>query len=175
MLNLNLNDYVVVLDPGVRKAGIAIFYNKKLIRAQTIQGDPVKEACQVLHEVITRHCSARRVARPEGAPPRVAWIVEEMTYYDQRSATHDNLDDVEAMVARLRKAVRPRGWKRVKAFAWKRNVSKSVTAARAREELAPTEEAYILDDGHDALDAVAMGLVMLGRLGPGCVKMEEQP
>ena len=100
------------------------------------------------------------------------WTLEAPVNYERFGVAHRDLDRLRAVLRSVEAAVRKAGGtaRRVRPAAWKGNVPKAVHHARARAALAPEEVAVAYPGGkydHNVLDAVALALWALGRLGRG--------
>ena len=157
---------VVAIDPGVRKGGIAIYVNGVLVHACTVHGKtPQDWVDQTIAEVLRLQVDG---------PWSITWVIEKMVHRDQADQKFEDLERVEASVYRLVDVIRSRSplrgkVVRLKPEKWKRQVPKPICHKRTRDILHAEEKATIQDQGHDALDAVGMGLVYVGRAKPGIV------
>ena len=158
---------VVAVDPGVRKGGLAIYIDGLLVRAETIQAStPSAWAVKNVDSV------AKVLRGIEDA--NVEWVVEKMVKRAGKDAKFRDLERVERAVEALRDLVRKtssvRGrFTRLKPESWKAMTPKPVCHARAKRLLSDTECLSIVDNGHDALDAIGIGLFYTGRAKRGMV------
>lgn len=146
----------LAVDPGVKKAGYAIFEDGELTEAGTVRGR-------------TAFDTAAEIARRAGSPDVV--YIEKMKKYAGRGSTHKDLTRVETMAKALTQTLRNRGAKvkRVYPGDWKGQLPKDVCERRLWAELTEHERDMFLDEGHDAIDAAAIGVVTTGRLKRGLV------
>jgi len=138
----------LVVDPGVRKAGVSLWLGRTLIDSATIRAPEGKLAAAVLRWA--------RARTPKGSALEV--VVEQMVFYRRARVKHADLQRVEAMAGALRPTVR------LTPGAWKGGCPKAVTRARLVRAGLVTA-----DMGHDEVDAIGIGAVHLGVLGRGCV------
>jgi hypothetical protein len=157
----------VAVDPGVVKGGLAIYIDGLLVRAETVRAPtPRAWAAKLVDSV------ASVLRGLEGAD--VEWVVERMVKRRGKAVKHSDLDRVERSVEALKDMIRQspsvRGRiVRVKPEAWKAQIPKPICHARSQKILSHTERLSILDTGHDALDAVGIGLFHIGRAKRGMV------
>lgn len=152
---------VLAVDPGVKKAGWALFVNGVLRAGGTAIGrDAFSTSSEIVDVIEALHVLPDRV------------VIEKMRKYTGRGETHKDLDRVEVMAKALGKAARTM-WnaptKRVYPSDWKGNVPKDVCQRRVERTLTHNELDSMHDFGHDAMDAVGVGLVAVGRLKRGLV------
>ena len=142
-------------DPGVKKGGLAVFCEGVLVYASTLRASTPAGLARLVQDRIEKY----------GAD---VLVVEKMQKYAYARSKHKDLDRVEDMVDILKSRVSVRVL-RISPFAWKRQVPKKVCEIRVRAILSKGELASMSDTGHDAFDAVGIGLVHIGRAGKGLV------
>jgi hypothetical protein len=156
--------YLVAVDPGKTRCGLAVFRDRVLIHASEPEKDDSGSMAQIL------------VKRAEGAiadPAQpVDWVSEVPQDYDGKSGRKDRLEDLREVVQTIilwRSDIAMRPVTLFRPQAWKGNVPKEAHHRRIVAALAPSEVAIIerLPRTRDALDAVGLGLFRLRRLDRG--------
>lgn len=149
---------LLAVDPGVKKAGYAVFEDGVLVEAGTVTATHATATADSIFQR-TKNFGVSQV------------VIEKMRKYNQRSATHHDLDRVEAMARSLTACFRNRKVPvtRVYPAEWKGQATKTVTRRRTEKALSWGEIAAMLDNGHDTWDAVGIGLVATKRLKRGLV------
>ena len=147
---------LVAVDPGTRRAGVAVFVEGRLVAWFQVAGDGTPRG------TATRILAAVRsvVSGP------VAWVAETPQDYPGHPAPAADLQALREVLDALGVPKRARALPRT----WKGNVPKAVHVARAfrvldGRDVAPPGQG----DAPDAADAVALGLWRLGRTGRGGV------
>lgn len=155
-------EFLLAIDPGVRKLGAAVFSpDGELLACRTIESGSVFGLVRELRALV------------EAVVPRwgvLDTVVERMVKYKSAPAMHADLDRVEATTKAIADLWPWRRPKRVTPEKWKAQVPKPVFRRRILGTLS-LEEATLLppEEEHDPWDAVGIGLVTLGRLKRGGV------
>ena len=140
-----------VLDPGARKCGVALFQHGGLVAAATLQAT---------NDEMLPHLLILWV-RDHGASETVKAVVEEPVSYRYKRSAHKDIARLQALIDAL-----PYEFTRYTPHAWKGNTPKTIHHKRVQEKMG-----YPLfwwrDLGHDARDAVCLGLYHLGETGKG--------
>lgn len=101
------------------------------------------------------------------------WLLEDPQKYDRFGVAHRDLDRLVATLDKIRKFAELRGEtvRTVHPHAWKGNVPKPAHHARVLAALSAVEKTRVDQSSHDQMDAVALGLFGVGRLGRGGTKL----
>lgn len=156
---------IVVVDPSINTAGLAVFADARLIHAETVTcrllGRDICDRCRVMAEKIIARVDDVLSSDP---PPAYELIVEWPRIYapgKQKAKPDDQIPMAGVCAAVAIKLQLP--VTSYRAAAWKGQLEKVPCAAMVRRNLASSE--LILCDGldHNALDAIGIGLYHLGR------------
>ena len=169
------------VDPGATYCGCAAWVDGVLVGVERVVGSGRARGRGVDPAALARKVWAwwvETVRDPLLQHPEAYLVVEDQQDYPGRGARTADLDRLRAVVRHLA-IVPPHRELRPRPGAWKAGVPKAVHHRRALAALWPTErrtisEAGRLDDG-DVLDAVALGLWAVGRLGRGGVRVGSGP
>ena len=179
--------FVVALDPGLRRPGVAV-WSATLVRAapgtrrvgvasllgarvgtersgRTVR-DAVVEVARLVEEIAGIAIRSELLARAEGA--RVAVAAEYPVAYGTRRAAHDDVGALRSLVEVVTFAAEDT---RLRPSEWKGNAPKEVIAARLRGVFAEEFAGGLVDAEHDAIDALGIGAYALGLVGRGCVAL----
>jgi hypothetical protein len=152
---------MIAIDLGKRKLGIALFdIDGCLLAADTVRcasGDP-----RDMIEAVLDWLAGKGASLP--------WVIEQPVKYRFARAKHDSIDELLELLRVLQLVASP-PWVFYTPLDWKGNVPKAVHHARVRRALTPAEKAIFDDLGHDACDAIALGLFHAGRTGRGGVSI----
>jgi len=158
---------MIAIDIGKRVSGVATFAEDgELICAVEIHAPP--------------GAMARALASAPPADRRGdQWVAERMVDYQSKGARAAALGGLRLQLEQLRRLIHPAKLRLVRASAWKGNVPKDVCFQRIAQELARHERARVYPwpasaggEGKEAVDAVGIGLFVLGRLGRGMTRKE---
>lgn len=167
---------LVAVDSGARKAGAAVY---------TWVQDPRRSVLLGCTTVSTRYdddLPALVYTEALNYVPlllttRIYWAVERPQKYKRASKYHKDLDRLLKFITRF-----PAPWDgQFLPQEWKGNVgstlrsTKAIHHRRALRALRPLELALTEGKGHDALDAVCLGLYVLGRTGRGGTQCPKKP
>jgi hypothetical protein len=155
----DLPHYLVAVDLGKRKAGVAIFWCDYandmvlLVNAATVHGQPMAGAIFDYVEV------------DEDAP--VYWVCEWPMKYGDRRKYHKDIDALLQVGDALDRLIE--GWEeKYRPGEWKGNAPKSAHHRRIREALRAEEMAIAPHtNDHDAWDAIGIGLFATNRTKRG--------
>lgn len=152
-----MHSQLITMDPGAKKLGLAKFLDGVLVWADTLEATEDR-----LPEYTAEWIRAKTSGRDYD------FVTERMHKRPAQSLFDEDLDRVEACRLKIPRILRRRGFTRTyNPTAWKGNTAKGVHQERCRKVLSP-EERLIWDTlGHDARDAVAIGLFHLGRVERG--------
>jgi hypothetical protein len=154
------------IDPGSNASGLAIFIGKSLLLAKTFV---VPDRTRSYHDKRAWMIAEITKAIERDEVEKV--IVELPRVYPGSPADPEDLIQLACLAGSFRadKYVRPQDWKRQIPKTKKLEdylVKKRAWAVLSKNELPGIEK----PETHDLWDAIAMGLVCLGRLLPGLVK-----
>lgn len=171
------------VDPGATYCGCAAWVDGVLVGVERVVGSGRARGRGVDPAALARKVWAwwsDAVGLPSAdvGVPAFSLVVEDQQDYPGRGGRTADLDRLRAVVRRLA-IVPPYRELRPRPGAWKAGVPKDVHHRRVLAALRPAErrtisEAGRLDDG-DVLDAVALGLWAVGRLGRGGVRVGSGP
>lgn len=163
---------LLAVDPSIRSAGVALFLEGRLWQAATIKrsgtDDDLVERCRAMARRVFEWADGSRVDELALEWPQI--------YRATRSKGDPNdlpaLAGVCAAVAALYTLVpvrsyTPAEWAgQLPKSTLKRDTLTSPRTLRIASRLTPKECAILKGAGHDAIDAVGIGLHHLGRLAP---------
>jgi hypothetical protein len=157
------------LDPGAKKLGVAFFRNKTLEAARTIDAaDETKAVEAALRFFVLQ---GEKALAPGLIPPGCTFVCERMHKRPGRSKYDEDLDRVERTRHAIRDAIPQRKWTRTyNPTQWKGNTPKNVHHRRCRAVLSIDEQKIWDRLGHDARDAVGIGLFHLNRIKRGGIR-----
>lgn len=138
---------LLTIDPGVHKSAVALWnFDGRLIFADDLKNDAVFR--------LIRGVAEARV------------VVETPVKYPTKRKQHKDVGDLLEVAEQMKKtALRSLG---VSPSAWKGQVPKKIHGRRILEALEDTEKKSALSiDNHNTIDAIGLGLWVLGRLGRG--------
>lgn len=145
------------MDPGATKLGLACFTSGVLTSAVTIAAPEV---------ILPKHAAVWIQTHASGRS--YDFVTERMHKRPAQSLFDDDLDRVEASRLKIPKILGRRGFTRTyNPTAWKGNTNKATHQRRTALALSPLELDIWQHLGHDAKDAVAIGLFHLGRIERG--------
>lgn len=161
--NAGLGHWLVAVDLGKTKLGVAIFYvppdggQPRLIHSTTVIADDPEPGA--VASSVRAHVSG-----VVGNERPVVWVCEWPQKYPDAPKYHANLDELyavgDALGVTWAKKYAPR--------TWKGNVPKDVHHRRLRSRLTSTESTRMpAMSEHDAWDATGIGLYATGRTGRG--------
>jgi hypothetical protein len=154
----DLPHYLVAVDLGKRKVGVAVFWitdeEAELVQAETVLGSPMAD--KVYASVSGLY---------EEAP--VLWVCEWPMKYGDRRKYHKDIESLYAVGNDLEALVG--GWdEKYRPGEWKGNAPKHAHHKRLRRALKPDElETAPPDHEHDAWDAIGIGLFATNRTKRG--------
>jgi len=150
---------LVAVDLGKRKVGVAAFdQDARLARARTIYSQ-VTESDHLWDAQTTANVILDYIVDDE-IPD---WVCEYPQLRHNDRANHHNITALQLVGDVLGREI-PRGWaERYKPSEWKRSVAKKLHHSRVEKALEDDERAIWNLCGHDARDAIAIGLFALGR------------
>jgi len=144
-------------DPGVTKVGIACWRDGVLVAAETLTS-PSMDATPGL---------VAAWVQGFGHPEARAIVTERMHKRPGQTLFNEDLDRVEAVRLQIPRLLGRRNWtKTYNPTQWKGNLPKAVHHRRLLKALTEAE-APLWPAGHDARDAVGIGLFHLGRVKRG--------
>lgn len=154
---MSLSKGLVAIDPGKRICGLAVFVDGVLVSAgEPRPVDVVRTAMAVLliNDVDTED-----------------WVAETPQNYPGERAKEEDLETLRRVLANIEISAGVK-LKRHKPRAWKGQVPKEIHHERIRAALTESERALVdaLPRTRDALDAVGLGLFVLGRTKAGGIK-----
>jgi len=137
---------LVTIDPGVHKSAIALWGGGRLLFADDLKNPEVF-----------------RVVDRVGA---VRLVIESPVLYPTKRKQHKDVGDLLAVVNKIKAlAVQARG---VSPAEWKGQVPKKIHGDRIFNELTKEEILAVVSiKNHNTIDAIGLGLWVLGRLGRG--------
>jgi hypothetical protein len=139
---------LLTIDPGVHKSAVALWNSDdRLVFADDLKNDAV-------FRLIRGVAEAARV------------VVETPIKYPTKRKQHKDVGNLLEVAEQMKKtASRSLG---VSPSAWKGQVPKKIHGRRILEALEDTEKkAALTIDNHNTIDAIGLGLWVLGRLGRG--------
>lgn len=166
---------LIALDPGLRKAGLAIYQDGSLSHALTVRSHCEDDDVATAAAAMARSCAdaVGGWALPYGSP--ATWVVETQQHYAGKSVAADLVALTTATGWILGVCVWPNSRVHlVLPRVWKGQLKKEIVRSRVQAILNADElAAFRLPDGrrqgtadrasHDAWDAVALGAWALGR------------
>ena len=155
---------LVSVDPGKRRCGVAVWVDGVLAWAGLVA---VRTTARMVWTANRMACAVRDAVLAHGGAGAV-WVVEDQVDYPGQGAKQSDLDSLRAVVRSLR-AVSD-SLSTVRPSEWKGNVPKPVHHRRVRAVLSSAELGRLSSLDLDTLDAVALGLWALGRVGRGGVR-----
>lgn len=157
-----MGDHLVSIDLGKRVSGIAVFENGLLREAFEITV-PCGRARSMAHDIIESAFEA--AGQPDKWKPR--WVAEKMLDYGSKGGRKANLEQLR----QVSRAMADMGCapELVTARKWKGSITKGVTRIRVLEALA-LEETYT-ELTKETVDAIGIGLYVLGRVGRGVTRI----
>lgn len=164
---------VVACDPGLRGTGVAVFKDKKLIRAAYVKSPCEKErgptAWYAMANAVRDWFVEPWTAQETPAPQVDVLCVEiPRIYPGPRKLDTDDLIQLAGVDGALSFAIPAAAWKGYYPRDWKGTVAKIVMTARIALRLSDAEDATIEPCApslkHNILDGVGIGLHYLGRL-----------
>ncbi len=155
---------LVAVDLGKRKVGVAVFSaDGELARAKTVhtQRGKAKWDPWVTSEAVAAYV----YETVDYDPTKLDWVCEWPEIRPgERKNTH-NIRTLQQVGSRLMRLLDLPGWAaQYNPFEWKRNVDKKLHHTRIFSALYPAELSIWATLGHDARDAVGIGLFALGRI-----------
>lgn len=154
---------LVSVDPGKRRCGVALWVDGVLVWAGRVAG---RQRRGHWSSVVVAQAVAVEVRNRGGVG--AAWVVEDQQDYPGQGAKTADLDALRAVVRSLRAV--SESLSTVRPSEWKGNVPKAVHHRRVRAVLSSAELGRLSSLDLDTLDAVALGLWALGRVGRGGVR-----
>jgi len=152
------------LDPGAKKMGLACFAEGVLWSARTVETEDEHAAAAAALRFM--ELEGLHLERLYSAP--FAFVCERMHKRPGRSKYDEDLDRVERTRLAIRNGLPGRKWtKTYNPTQWKGNTPKHIHHRRCRQVLAPKELAIWDRSGHDARDAIGIGLFHLNRIKRG--------
>lgn len=152
------------VDLGKRKVGVALFCDIGVLRAaKTIHTQADTSSWD---PIITADAVFDYVDKEPSLDPDIPvdWVCEWPAPRKNDRARHHNITALQAVGDEL-EVRHPVTWaEKYKPFEWKRNVDKVLHHSRIAEALSPGELFIWSKLGHDARDAVGIGLFALGRV-----------
>jgi hypothetical protein len=160
--------YLVAVDSGARKAGVALFYwesdvkRATLVAAATIE-TPTDEALPAEVYAWVEDMTL------DNESASFHWVVERPLKYNNRSRYHKDLDRllkfIQDFPVKWDAQLLPREWKGNVGSTLRK--TKDIYHRRMFRAMSQHELVITADEGPDALDAVGIGLYTLGRIGRG--------
>lgn len=157
---------LTTVDLGKWLCGVALWQDTSLVRVAEVGAG----------EHGTPHTTPRGTALAVvmWAPYGTRWVVESPQSYPGHSAREEDLEALRAVAAEIEAltgdaVIRRRPW------AWKGNVPKDIHHARLMWALSERERALVgaLPRTRDAMDAVGLGLFVLGRVDRGAATIAQ--
>lgn len=159
--------YTVAVDLGKTKVGVAVFYGDTLKLAFTSHSMYGSTPEDVAFLVMASLRDDLEDWATVPAPPE--FVCEWPMKYPNKRITHKDLESLYLVgnaIGQLNN-----GWtKKYTPGQWKGNVPKPAHHRRLSQILTDTEHKAMRDTGHDAWDAVGIGLFYLGRTKRGGVR-----
>jgi hypothetical protein len=151
--------YLVAIDLGKRKAGVAVF------RVEPDRDYSVMVACATVTSNKLAQAVVDYVQIDDDLPVR--WVCEWPMKYDDKRLYHEAIEDLQAVGNALEDLVG--GWSdKYRPGEWKGHVPKRVHHRRVNKALRPAELALMPAVAeHDAWDAAGIGLFALARTKRG--------
>lgn len=158
------------IDLGVRYIGAAWWADGRLVVAERVAAPRTRTDGEA-RRLLARELLARaEVLDPDGD---AAIVCETPQNYGSRASCYADLDRMRGTATILRAWLGPSSrWRMVLPREWKGNVPKRVHHERVRDQLDAAEAAVVQWGDLDVLDAVALGLWAVGRVGRGGVRPE---
>lgn len=139
---------LLTIDPGVHKSAIALWGGGRLLFADDIQNPAVFRLLEGL--------------------PAARLVIETPILYPTKRKQHKDVKDLLIIVKRMRSVMGKSN--AIAPAAWKGQVPKKIHGMRIFNELAREEILAVASiDNHNTIDAIGIGLWVLGRLGRGGV------
>lgn len=159
-----MSSVLFTLDPGAKKMGLALFFNGELQTAHTLDTDNEHEAAAAALRFMAN--TAEKYKALHGAD--ALFVCERMHKRPGRSKYDADLDRVERTRLAIRNGLPGRKWtKTYNPTQWKGNTPKHIHHRRCRQVLLSKELVIWDRSGHDARDAIGIGLFHLNRIKRG--------
>ena len=153
--------HLCTIDPGKRACGVAMW-----------RVDDGERSLEWAGLVSQRDGNATKLARKilklkDKIGGLFVFYVEDPQFYALKRTAHRDLGSLKKVIAVL-EAEGARPMHKMKPVQWKGNLPKTVHHERVKKYLEP-EELKLVPKDHNVLDAVALGLFVLGRTDKGAM------
>lgn len=157
-----MSKHLVSIDLGKRVSGVAVFENGRLREAYEITC-PTGRAADMARDIIESAFDA--AGQPDDWRPK--WVAEKMLDYSGKNGRKVNLEQLREIGRHMAAmGARPQ---LITARKWKGSITKDVTRIRVLEAL-DTDETYT-ELTKETVDAIGLGLFVLGRVGRGVTRI----
>lgn len=156
---------LIAVDPGLRRPSASVWRDGVLLGARSVPEATGRSPAQAALALRLRVVDVD----PAAFGPDVEIVEEWPRLYPTRRASHADVIALRDMLAffAVQSGVRKRA--KLSPSAWKGNAPKGVIERRLRAAFPVEFAAGLIDETHDAIDALGIGAVHLGILAVGCV------